>query len=214
MPGLIPLLEDDESPDEPVKLWLPSELTLENRTEWCLPNIPFLEFRFRYAQANDSLIEIRRLRRLLQSHLDQKAKHLSHAQRNVTRTDGIFGGVQSRVRRATKRYRHSRQAMMALDPSQRFSPSWMQRFQELADADVRGPGRETNDKSEGRFQPSWIWLVPRQSGGVPTSAPPLNEPATPSTDSDTLDLVSTAEEDLEVVDSMRVHWAKCQAQVD
>jgi len=216
MPGLTPHLEGDEDPDEPIsiKLWLPSELTPDDQVGWCLPNIPALEFRFRYAQANDSLIKIRRLRRLLQSHLDQKAKHLSHVQRNVTRTDGIFGGVEGRIRRAVKRYRHSRQAMLALDPSQQFSPTWMHRFRELGDNDVRGPGCDSDDKSEGMFQPSWIWLVPRQPGGVPSNGPPPSGPATPGPDGSGSDPVSTAAEDLEVVDSMRVHWAKCQARAD
>ena len=213
-PGLVPLLEGDENLDEPIKLWLPSEMTLENRAAWCLPDIPPLEFRFRYAQANDSIIKICRLRRLLQSHIDQKAKHLSHAQRNVTRTDGIFNGVQGRIHRAVKRYRHARHAMMALDPSQQFSPGWIHRFRELADADVRGPGRETDDKSEGRFQPSWIWMVPRQPSGVTDSGLPPSESSIASSDDGTSDPVSTPEEDLEVANSMRVHWAKCQARAE
>ena len=205
MPGLDLHLEDDESANEPIKLWLPSELTEENRTEWCLPDIPGLEVRFRYAQANDRLVEIRRLRRLLQSHLDQKAKHLSHAQRNVTRGQGVFDGVQNRIRRATRRYRHSRQALLALDPSQQLKPGWADRFRELADADVQGPGREVEDKSEGTYQPSWIWLVPRMASATPSNGPHTNEPATSA---------STAAEDLEVINSMRVHWARCQARAE
>jgi len=223
MPGLNPLLEDDgdETPDELVKLWLPSELTREDQAGWCLPGIPDLEFRFRYAQADGSLAEIRRLRRLLQSHLDQKAKHLSHAQQNITRGKGIFGGVEGRIRRAVMRYRHARRAMLALDPSQQLSPGWARRFRELVDADIRGPGREVkgrevkgrdvNDKSEGKFQPSWIWLVPHQ-----TSVFPGNEPVTQTLgpDGGAVDPVASAAEDLEVADSMRVHWAKCQARAD
>jgi len=211
MPGLNPLLYDDENADEHVKLWLPSELTQDDREEWSLPGIPGLEFRFRYAQADGSLAEIRRLRRLLQSHLDQKAKHLSHAQQNVTRGKGIFDGVQGRIHRAMMRYRHARHAMMALDPSQQLSPGWARRFRELVDADIRGPGRDTNDKSEGKFQLSWIWLLPHQTG-----RPPSNKPVTvtPVPDSGATDPVSSVAEDLEVVDSMRVHWAKCQARAD
>ena len=211
MPGLTPLLESDEDPDEPIKLWLPSDLAQDDRGEWCLPGIPSLELRFRYAQADGSLAEIRRLRRLLQSHLDQKAKHLSHVQQNVTRGKGIFGGVQGRIRRAAMRYRNARRAMLALDPSQQLSPGWARRFQELADADIRGPGRETDDKSEGKFQPSWIWLLPHQTVRFPT-----NEPATtaPVPDDSATDPTSTVAEDLEVVDSMRVHWAKCQARAE
>ena len=212
MPGLILLEGDgDENPDEPVKLWLPSELTQDNRARWCLPDIPNLELRFRYAQADGSLAEIRRLRRLLQSYIDQKAKHLSHAQQNVTRGKGAFGGVEGRIRRAAMRYRHARRAMLALDPSQQLSPGWTRRFRELVDADIRGPGRETDDKSEGKFQLSWIWLLPHQTGVFPS-----NESATqtPSLDGSVTDPTSSAAEDLEVVDSMRVHWAKSQARAD
>ena len=212
MPGLNPLLlEGDEDPDEPIKLWLPSELTQDDKAEWCLPGIPELEFRFRYAQADGSLAEVRRLRRLLQSHLDQKAKHLSHAQRNVTRGKGIFSGVQGRIRRAMIRYRHARQAMLALDPSQQLIPGWVQRFRELKDTDVRGPGREPDEKSEGKFLLSWIWLLPHRVGGLPSI-----EPVTRmlGLESSATDPISSPAEDLEVADSMRVHWAKCQARAE
>ena len=117
MPGLDPLLGGDEDPDKLVKLWLPSQLTQEDQDTWCLPGIVTLELHFRYAQAEGSLAEIRRLCRLLQSHLDQKAKHLSHVQQNATRGKGIFGGVQGRIHCAMIRYRRARQAMLALDPS-------------------------------------------------------------------------------------------------
>lgn len=213
MPGLIPLLEGDGDGnlDEPVKMWLPSELTEDDRAGWCLPGIPDLEFRFRYVQADGSLAEIRRLRRLLQSHLDQKAKHLSYAQQNVTRGKGIFGGVEGRIRRAVTRYRHARLAMLALGSSQQFGPGWTQRFRELEDTDVRGPGRESGDKSEGKFQLSWIWLLPHQAGIFPSNEPTTQ---TPVPDGSATNPIASAAEDLEVVDSMRVHWAKCQARAD
>jgi len=230
MPGLNSLLEANEDPDDPVKLWLPSELTQVDRDEWCLPGIADLELRFRYAQADGSLAEIRRLRRLLQGYFDQKAKHLSHAQRNVTHGKGVFGGVQARIRRAAIRYRHARQAMLALDPSQKLSPGWARCFRELADTDIRGPGREIGDKSEGKFQLSWIWLVPHQTSGFPSDTPATTIPVpdggatnpisdTPATtisvpDGGATDPISSAAEDLQVVDSMRVHWAKCQARAE
>jgi len=192
MPGLNSLLEADENLDEPTKLWLPSELAQEDQVGWCLPGIPRLKLRFQYTQADGSLAKIRRLRRLLQSHLDQKAKHLSHIQQNVTRGKGIFGGVQGRIRRAMMRYRHARQAMLALNPSQELSPGWARHFRELADADIRGPGCEPDDKSEGRYQLSWIWLLPHQTVDFPSNTPTA---ATPVSDSSANDSVSSIRKD-------------------
>jgi hypothetical protein len=225
MPGLSHVLENDETSNETTKLWLPSELSPDDQATWCLPGIPALEFRFRYAQADDSLAEIRRLQRTLQGLHDQNSKH-SKGQRPGTRSQGVFSSFEARSRRAVTRYRHARQAMLALDPSQRFRPGWLQRFRVLEDADVRGPGRETKDKSEGKFQLTWIWLVPRQPSNTsnnsvaPTnkSVAPTNKPVTTTNTASgsnvTTSSTSATVTDSEVVDSMRVHWAKCQARAD
>ena len=211
MPGLSPLLEDDENSNELTKLWLPSELSSDEQVEWCLPGVPALEFRFRYAQADDSLADIRRFRRMLQGLRDQNTKHPSLAQKSITRTKGLFDSFQTKIRRVASRYRHSYQAMLALDPSQQLSPGWMQRFQKLDDADVRGPGRESDDPSDGTFQPSWIWLVPRLTDRAPNGFVPTDDTRS-STGSNSSTPSTTS--DLEVAESMRVHWARCQARAD
>ena len=186
-------------------------MTQDNdRTEWCLPGIPGLELRFRYAQADDSLGNIRRLRRLLQGLMDQNTKHPNQTQQNITRTKGIFTRLQTRISRAVERYRHARRAMLVLDPLQQLSPGWMRRFQELEDKHVKGPGREHYETSEGTFQPSWIWLVPRLTGRVPNESTTM----TPTSGSQLADPVPDAAEDLEAAHSMRVHWAKCQARAE
>ena len=64
MPELGPILDklsDDETSEDAFKLLLPSELSMDDRGARCPPNMPALEFRFRYAQADDSLAELRRL---------------------------------------------------------------------------------------------------------------------------------------------------------
>lgn len=64
MPGLGSILNamsDGETAEDSLKLFLPSELSMEDRIVWCLPDVPALEFRFRYAQADDSLAQLRRL---------------------------------------------------------------------------------------------------------------------------------------------------------
>jgi len=107
MPGITSILDDvrnNELPEDSFKLWLPSEISAEDRDTWCLPNITFLEFRFRYAQADDSLAELRRLLRLSQGLRDQNAKHPSHSQKNVSRSQGLLEGFKARIQRNVARY--------------------------------------------------------------------------------------------------------------
>ena len=104
MPGLNPLLDDDENSGELMKLWLPSELSPDKHVVWCLPGIPNLELCFCYAQADDSLAKICRLLQLLQGVHDQNAKHLSQAQKSVTCTQDIFNSFQTRIHRTSTRY--------------------------------------------------------------------------------------------------------------
>ena len=222
MPGIVSVLDetqDGQVPGDNLKLWLPSEISADDRNAWCLPGIPALEFRFGFAQADDSLAELRRLRRLVQSLRDQNTKHLSTTQQNVTRSQGLFEGFKTRIRRSAKRYSHARDALLLLDPDERLVPGWTRRFQKLNEGDIRGPGREESDTSEGRYVLSWIWLVPQSNLPPATTTP--NDPATRTHSSFTPDSVAatTADEpsaanDEEVADSMRVHWAKCQARAE
>lgn len=219
MPGLIPIFDetrDDVATDGSFKLWLPSELSVGERDSWCLPDIPTLEFRFRYAQADDSLAELCRLRRLIQGLQDQNAKHPSLAQRSITRTQGLFEGFQAKIRRCASRYSYARDAMLALDPDQELSPRWMQRFQKLNQTDIRGPGRGPDDRSEGRFVPSWIWLVPNSSSSPSQGDPAVTASSTSNPDNGTTVTShgNSTTNDAEVADSMRVHWAKCQARAE
>ena len=219
MPGLGPLLDtggdlDEVNSDEAIKLWLPSDLSQDDQAKWCLPGIPALELRFRYAQANDSLGDVRRLQRLLQGLMDQNTKHPNQTQQNITRTKGVFNGLQGKIIRVAERYRRARQAMLALDPFQQLSPGWSGRFRELAEEDVRGPGREYYETSEGTHQPSWIWLVPRLVGRIPNGPTDKLTITTLGPGSHTADPTPITAEDSEATNPMRVHWAKCQARAD
>ena len=97
--------------------------------------------------------------------------------------------------------------MLALDPNEKLSPGWTKRFQVLEDADVRGPGRSPGEESEGKFQPSWIWLLPVQLNQGTDSSPDGPGFSTTNDPNPQLD-------NPEVADAMRVHWAKCQARAD
>ena len=220
LPGITSVLNDardNELPEESFKLWLPSEISAEDRNTWCLLDIAFLEFRFRYAQANDSLAEVCRLLRLSQGLQDQNVKHPSHSQKNVSRSQGLLGGFTARIQCNTNCYSHARDMMLALDSGKRFRPGWMKRFQKLNEGDIRGPGCEIRDTLEGRYIPSWIWLVPLSNFPPPTTTT-TNAPVT-ATDPSSLpgvEATTTSGEpapanEAEVADAMRAHWAKCQA---
>ena len=211
MPGLIPILDEthDEDPGgESLKLFLPSDLPADDRAAWCPPDIITLEFRFRYAQCDDSLAELRHFCRLHQGLRDQKTKHFSYVQRNSTRSQSLEDGFRGKIKRCASRYSHARDAMLALDPDQKLSPGWVQRFKKLNEKDLRGPGRELDQPSEGQFMLSWIWLVPRSTNPPPattSSSDPITttsstEPTTPDAD--------------ELAGYMRAHWAKCQARAE
>ena len=200
MPGLSNLIDSDDSKldtrPELFKLMLPSQLSPVERQSWCLPGIPTLEARFRYAQADDALNEIRRLRQIFQGLSDQNRKHINNSQGTVTRTLGTFGRYKARISRFATIYRHARRALLALDPTGRIT-HWTPRFLELKDADIRGPGREEDEPSEGQTVSSWIWLVPK-----------------PSSASDMSGLSTSAASGEEVAASIRAHWARCQARAE
>lgn len=218
MPGLSLLLDGTDNDSrldtcpELFKLMLPSQLSPENRQSWCLPGLSTLEARFRYAQADDALAEIRRLRRLFQGLSDQNKKHINSTQHTITRAKGTFERYKARISRFASLYRHARRALIALDPDDKINP-WTSRFLELKDSDIRGPGREADEPSEGRVVPSWIWFTSKTPQPFDESSVNGN-PKTSTSDSDTSDLSQRAASGEEVAVSIRAHWARSQARAE
>ncbi|KAI0739804.1 hypothetical protein C8Q80DRAFT_1124130 [Daedaleopsis nitida] len=67
---------------------------------------------------------------------------------------------------------------------------------DLSDGDLRGPGREEDERpSEGRFEISWIWLVPRAASG------PMTPPDGVQGDLDPDEFLA----------NVKVEWARSQA---
>ncbi|KAG6809103.1 hypothetical protein H0H92_001589 [Tricholoma furcatifolium] len=169
---------------EELPLHLPSSLSPKLRET--IPSLAKKEERLRLAQADDSLAEIRRHRRILTGLYQFKKFNVSGTgNRPNTRMYGLFKSFNTRIDRFAAKYRSSYQALSCLDPS----GPWKIRFQKLEPGDIRGPGKEDSDVSNGRFEPSWIWLVPR----LPTET------------------VLDTEQQLE--DSMRIDWAKAKARL-
>ena len=221
IPGITSLLdvnqEDERLEDQPedLKLWLPSQLSDDDRSTWCLPGISHLEFRFRYAQASDALVELRRQRELFQGTRDQNAKH-TKSTTSTTRSQGILDGFHGKTKRIAIRYRGARRALLALDPKEKLAAGWKHYFLELKDADIRGPDREIYEKSEGNFRQSWIWTVPnpRPNPTHPTpsdSQPSAVDPAFPH--QRPASSTPTVNEKIQQ-QSYRAHWARAQARAE
>ena len=218
MPGLSSLLDNaDDDPrldthPELFKLMLPSQLSPDDQQPWCLPGIPALEARFRYAQADDALAELRRLRQLFQGLSVQNRKHISTSQNTGGRSKGTFDRYQALITQAATTYRHARRALIALDPNGEIN-GWTSRFLELKDADISGPGKDADDSkvSDGRTISSWIWLVPKPPHPLNGSHPDDSSTATNSAESDLSQRAASGEE---ITISIRAHWARCQARAE
>jgi hypothetical protein len=97
----------------------------------------------------------------------------------------LYKRLDNKIKRDAQAYRAAWGALGVLDPN----GSWSIRLRELKDKDIRGPGKEEQEVSNSRYEPSWIWLVPRVTGSNQT------------------------DQEAEFTDSMRVEWAKARARM-
>jgi hypothetical protein len=176
-------------PAEDMPLFLPSSLPAHIRKLPELQSICNLEQRLREPLANDALSDIRRQRRIIQGLWSFKRINISGSgNRPNTRMITLYQRFQSKTRRAVQKYRVARSALSNLDPN----GPWQLNYKELRDSDISGPGRDPEDSSttSSRYEPSWIWLMPRveQTSNSQTVEDEFN-------------------------DCMRVEWAKARARM-
>ena len=128
MPGSTKHLEEIDpkavvDTPESVKLWLPS--ALRDRDTACIPGLPLLEFRLRYAQAIDSLQLLRCLLRLTRALRFQSKKHITVTQKTAPPSHGVFEGIQARIAHVCARYRDAFIALRHLHPAGKWTYSFM-----------------------------------------------------------------------------------------
>ena len=140
---------------ERMPLRLPSILpaSLQNS---CSLKLVQIELRFRLAQAEDSLSELRRLLRITMGLRDYKAKQIGQSQRAGTCARNLINHFEDKISRCAERYRAAHNALLALDSV----GEWKTHLRQLKKEDIRAPGRG-DDTSEGFREVSWIWLVAR-----------------------------------------------------
>lgn len=180
---------DGPTPDlaELTPLHLPSALPRHLCDAHNLGTVVEKEKRLRIAQADDALAEIRRQRRIITGLWQFKKLNVAGTgNKPNTRIRSLYNRFHHKTQRCTERYRAAFTALSNLDPN----GTWCSRFRVLRTKDISGPGKDDDGTSNGRFEPSWIWLVPRVE-----SAPDMGE----------------SEGHLD--DSMGPEWAKSQARM-
>jgi len=169
---------------ESIKLWLPSQLDAEDRDMICVGGVANSEKELRFAQLEDALDDLRRVRRIRYGLITfYKVQLAGEGQKTQTQSQSVMRTIQERIDKIVRRYRVARGALLCLDLGQ----DWQNLYLPLTDNDNRGPGKEPEEKpgSDGRFAPSWIW----RSSTTAISPDEINE-------------------------DMRVEWAQCMARAD
>ena len=155
---------------EDVPLFLPSSLSPNLQTNPGFMKSLAHEVQLRIAQANDALADIRHNLRTISGLWQFKKVNISGTgNRPNTRMRSLFNRFNHRMRQSVLRYRAARSALIAANHDS--GHEWKDRLLDLKDSDVRGPGKDNfylqesgkanYGASKGRYEISWIWLVPQ-----------------------------------------------------
>jgi hypothetical protein len=129
------------------------------------------EIRLRIAQADDALADIRHHLRIISGLWQFKKVNISGTgNRPNTRMRSLFNRFNNRMKQSVLRYRTARSVLLAVNSG---GQNWEDRLKDLKDNDVRGPGKDDfylqeagKGASKGRYEMSWIWLVPQSNSEV------------------------------------------------
>ena len=161
---------------ENIPLFLPSSLSLDFCNNSGLTGLLVQEVRLRIAQADDALANIRHHLRIISGLWQFKKVNVSGTgNRPNTRMRTLYNRINHRMKNAVLCYHAAYSALLAADPKGK----WQDRLKDLKQADVRGPGKDdfymeepnnaASGASKGRFEISWIWLVPCSKSEVNTN---------------------------------------------
>jgi hypothetical protein len=159
---------------EDIPLFLPSSLSSNFQSAPGFMKTLARETQLRIAQADDALADIRHHLRIISGlWLFKKVNISGTGNRLNTRMRSLFNRFHHRMRQSVLRYRAARSALLAANLDRQH---WEDRLMDLKDSDVRGPGKDdfylqeagkaTYGASKGRYEISWIWLVPQSKSEI------------------------------------------------
>ncbi|KIK42783.1 hypothetical protein CY34DRAFT_58396, partial [Suillus luteus UH-Slu-Lm8-n1] len=138
---------------EDISLWLPSNLERKP----CDSRLRDHEWDLRYAQAHDSLEELRQCLRVHCSMLTFKREWV-RGQGSNTRAQNALARVHARQVACTRRYRVAWEALNTLAPLLK-KVRWQGRLQVLKDEDVKPLVDPFGSETEGHRRLTWIWMM-------------------------------------------------------
>ncbi|KAF9494569.1 hypothetical protein BDN71DRAFT_1431646 [Pleurotus eryngii] len=133
---------------ETANLLLPSQLPLSAK----LAPMQTREAHIHIAQADDSLLELCHLLRIMAGLVDYKYTQVGFGQGPNTRAHSQITHFKSKITLVAECYRAAYQALLRLDPQ----GSWITRLRKLEDNDIQWPTRNL-DEAGGTHEISWIW---------------------------------------------------------
>ena len=159
---------------EDVPLFLPSSLSPNFQSAPAFMKTLGRETQLCIAQADDALADIRHHLRIISGlWLFKKVNISGTGNRPNTRMRSLFNRFNHRMRQSVLRYRAARSSLLAANLERQH---WEDRLKDLKDSDVRGPGKDdfylqeagkaTYGASKGRYEISWIWLVPQTKSEI------------------------------------------------
>ncbi|TRM64737.1 hypothetical protein BD626DRAFT_400204 [Schizophyllum amplum] len=204
---------------EHVKVWLPSDLTQQERDEGCVEGLFEVEVRLRVAQCIDALKAIRdrlHARRFL---INERNAHIV-GQRDSTRARNIIARLDERLARLADKYRAARAALFRLVPYSEYPA-----FKELKDGDLTiDDDREADGASTQQLNGQGARASRVIGSARKTDAPPLTAhdraiASVRAADSrrNLTSWIWTAlggpqqDDEAQVHDAVRVEWAKARA---
>ena len=163
---------------EDVPLFLPSSISSDLQHNPGFLKTLAHEIRLRIAQADDALADIRHHLRIISGLWQFKKVNISGTGNQPnTRMRSLFNRFNHRMRQSVLRYRTARSALLTANFG---GQNWEDRLKDLKDSDVRGPGKDdfyfqepgkaNYGTSKGRYEISWIWLVPKSQSEVETNS--------------------------------------------
>ncbi|KAL1724763.1 hypothetical protein EV714DRAFT_222510 [Schizophyllum commune] len=122
----------DSSPPnaESIKLWLPSDMTRQEREEGCVEGLQDIETRLRVAQATDALKKIREQMYAKHYLINERNANVV-GQRDSTRARKVIERVGDHIVHHRNKYRQARSALHRLE-----APDAYPAFKELKDSDL------------------------------------------------------------------------------
>ncbi len=179
-----------------INLNLPSSLSIDQQMSACVPGLLEKEHCLRLAQAEDSLVELRRaLRTQSTLHRHQRTQTAGAGVAANTRMQSLIAKHKLKEVRLAEWYRAARDALLSLDPE----GDWKTRLQDLCPQDVRPPFK-LDGEGEGTRTQTWIWLM-GAAGLTLADLASIEEGAIDPTAG-------------ELDEGLRVEWAKSLARVE